>query len=82
MNERILNLLSMCLQAKEKGHDVFFCYSPHVQSVNISSFENGWTSKGEDEPNPPTVKFSFYLDKDWSLAEFDKAEAYLKELLA
>lgn len=82
MNERILNLLSMCLQATEKGHHVFFYYSPHTQGVDINSFENGWTNKGENEPNPPTVKFNFYLDKDWSLAEFDKAEAYLKGLLA
>lgn len=42
LNERLLNLLSLCVQAKERGHDCFYSYSPHVGSVEIDVFLNGW----------------------------------------
>lgn len=43
--QRILNLLRLCLQAKEKGHDVFFDYAPHVQSIKIYGFVGGWAEE-------------------------------------
>jgi hypothetical protein len=92
MNERILNLLSLCLQAKEKGHDCFFDYSPHVQSVSIRSYEGGW-KQGEVDENGEVVndyvskKFYIYVagdnfDKEEADARFEQAEAYLKGLIA
>ena len=85
MNERVLNLLSMCLQAKEKGRDVFFYYSPHVQSVEIRSHENGWESKGDGIPNLPTVSFTIYIENgncSYNLETLRETEAYLKGLIA
>ena len=42
MNERVLNLLSMCMQAKEKGHHAFFDYSPHVDSGEVGYMESSF----------------------------------------
>ena len=86
MNERILNLLGLCLQAKEKGHDVFFNYSPHVQSVSICSYEGGW-KEGEIENDKVVVdfvnrRFSLYIDGEEANTILEQAEAYLKGLIA
>lgn len=53
MNERILNILSMCIKAKEIGADCFFSYSPHVQLISIRIFLCGWRDDG---------KFDYYLE--------------------
>ncbi len=45
MNGRILNILSMCLKLKDVGHDVFFNYSPHVQTIEVSVFVVGWSER-------------------------------------
>jgi hypothetical protein len=81
MNERALNLLSMCMQAKEKGHDVFFCYSPHVDKgeIDISVYKNGWK-----EDIDPDKRFMVTISGKVGYMEssFAEVEAYLKELLA
>jgi hypothetical protein len=80
MNERVLNLLSMCLQAKEKGHHVFFDYNPHVDrgEVDISVYKNG-CKKGAD----PDKKFMVTIDGTVGYMEssFAEVEAYLKGLI-
>ena len=81
MNTKVLEILALCLEAKEKGHDVFFLYSPHVSGLEIRSYENGWKDKLEDEPNPPTKYIQFYLDKDDSDDRIRVAWDYLKELI-
>jgi hypothetical protein len=48
MNKRILNILNMCLKLKDKGHDVFFCYSPHVQSVEVRLFIGKWSDRSPE----------------------------------
>ena len=47
MNQRILEILLMCLQAKENGHDCFFSYYPHTSQVDITIHLKGWV-KGSD----------------------------------
>jgi hypothetical protein len=79
MNERVLNLLSMCLQAVEKGHHVFLDYSGHVKGVNFRAYKGGYKKgKGHD------INLHFYTDDDTeeNLQKIDTIEAYLKELLA
>jgi len=87
MNERILNLLSLCMQAKEKGHDCFFDYSPHVQCVSICVYRNGWK---EGEVVDDIVvrdftdrKFGFYIEGDTREVNtiIDMAEDYIKGLI-
>lgn len=92
MNERILNLLSLCMQAKEKGIDAFFNYSPHVNSVNIYVHSPHWISPQKDENGEPIVgtdnlvwKTCFYISAE-NHCEIDdvklsEAEAYLKGLV-
>ena len=81
MNERVLNLLSMCLQAKEKGHHVFFDYSPHVDrgEVVISVHKNGWKKDAD-----PDERFMVTISGEVGYMEssFAEVEAYLKELIA
>jgi len=49
MRERILNLLSLCLQAKEKGIDAFLDYSPHVNGYDLRVFNHGWVENGNPD---------------------------------
>lgn len=84
MNERIINLLSMCLQAREKGHDVFFNYSPHVQAIGIKGYKDGYRGS---KPDNPAKKFYFYIDgylggSQENLETINSAEEYLKGLIA
>ena len=94
MNERILNLLSLCLQAKEKGHDCFFDYSPHVNEVGIQIHKGGWTYpvKGEQDEwikgsDNLTVQFYFrcvfdeYYSEAKVLGIISDAEDYIKGLI-
>ena len=81
MNERVLNLLSMCMQAVEKGCHVFFDYSPHVDrgEVVISVYKNGWK-----EDTSPDKRFMVTISGEVGYMEssFAEVEAYLKGLLA
>ena len=79
MNERVLSLLSMCLQATEKGHHVFLDYSGHTKGVNFRAYK-GKREKGKGHD----IDLTFYMDYDdaENLAEIDTIESYLKGLLA
>lgn len=79
MNERVINLLSMCFQAVEKGHHVFLDYSGHIKGVNFRAFKGGY-KKGKEYD----INLTFYMDyKDTeNLAKIDTIEAYLKGLTA
>ena len=91
MNERILNLLSLCMQAKEKGHDCFFNYSPHVQKVSIDVHLPRWVSAKKDDDGEYIIgsdnnvkHLEFYidnLDAKESEAIISQAEEYLKGLI-
>ena len=81
MNAKVLEILALCLEAKEKGHDVFFLYSPHTNGLEIRSFENGWEKKPEGEINDPTKYIQFYLDREDSNDRIRVAWDYLKELV-
>ena len=81
MNERVLNLLSMCMQAKEKGHHAFFDYCPHVDrgEVIVSVHKNGWK-----EDAYPDKRFVVTINGTVGYMEssFAEVEAYLKGLIA
>ena len=81
MTERVLNLLSMCMQAKEKGHHAFFNYSPHVDSgeILVCVYKNGWK-----EDIDPDKRFMVTISGEVGYMEssFAEVEAYLKELIA
>lgn len=78
MNERILNLLSLCLQAKEKGHDCFFRYSPHVNGFEVEIYEGSWNKEKQ-----VLAKDDFYGSE--TIADrnprIDYLERVLKELI-
>lgn len=80
MNERVLNLLSLCMQAKEKGHDAFFAYNPHVSrgEIEVRVHKNGWKRYiGPDKDFMVTISGKVgYLENP-----FDEVETYLKELI-
>ena len=79
MNERVLNLLSMCLQAAEKGHHVFLDYSGHTKGVNFRAYK-GKREKGKEYD----IYLDFYTNiyTGENLQKIDTVEAYLKELIA
>lgn len=78
MNERVLNLLSMCMQAKDRGHDAFFVYSPHVQLISIYGYMGGRIKYKDYD-----FEYRFYIDNfhTENMAKFDEAETYLKGLI-
>lgn len=85
LEARVKNLFDMCMQAKTKGHDIFFNYYPHVQAVELRCFANGWIRNIKETP---TETFYFYIGKNNDLAltqdnihKIEIAEAYLKGLI-
>lgn len=79
MNERILNILNMCIKAKETGTDCFFSYSPHVQLISIRIFLCGWRDDGE---------FNYYLESHidensgmYSESELQRIEEILRNII-
>lgn len=78
MSERVLNLLSMCMQAKDRGHDAFFDYSPHVQLISIYGYVGG-RIKDKDYD----FEYRFYIDdlRAENMAKFDEVESFLKGLI-
>ena len=89
MNERILNLLSLCMQAKGKGIDCFFNYSPHVETVRIDIHSPHWVPAQKDE-NGGYISGSdnlartieFYTNaEDFRESKLAEAETYLKGLV-
>ena len=75
--QRILNLLRLCLQAREKGHDVFFNYSPHVQSVRIYGFVDGW----REEKNRDIDVYFYLDDAEENIAKIEETEKFLEGLM-
>lgn len=43
--EKIHKILDLCIDVKEKGHDCFLYYMPHVDKIDISCNLLGWRSK-------------------------------------
>lgn len=79
MEERILNLLNLCMEAKKKGIDCFFEYAPHTEKVDIRSYEYGWNSSAISDK-----AFYFYMDGTRGEEEeaiLTEAETYLKGLI-
>lgn len=77
MQERVLNLLKLCMQAKEIGHDVFFDYSPHVQSVKIYGYVGGWKEEKKRD-----IDVYFYLTTtEEDIAKIEEVEKFLEGLM-
>jgi len=75
--QRILNLLRLCLQAKAKGHDIFFDYAPHVQSIKIYGFVGGWAEEKKRD-----IDVYFYLnDTKEDIAKIEEVEKFLEGLM-
>jgi hypothetical protein len=68
MNERILNLLSLCIQAQEKGFHLKF----ELSNSNERKLLDVWHF-GRDNGQLFIVSH---------IADIDEAETYLKELIA
>lgn len=86
MNERILNLLLLCLQAKEKGYDVFFRYSPQCNVISIDAHVPCWKpslkdNKGEFIPGTDNCVWGTFISIDREFGKILEAETYLKGLI-
>lgn len=82
MTERVLNLLSMCFQATEKGHHVFLDYSGHTKGVNFRAYKGKWEKGKEHDIDLTFYMDDIYCDNAENLAKIDAVEAYLKGLIA
>lgn len=47
MQNNIIKIMELAIELKEKGHHVFFEFSPHVGTTTVRVFENGWI-KGKE----------------------------------
>lgn len=81
MNERVVELLRLCLTAKEQGICVWFDYAPHCDAVNIYAFKEGWETTLPDEAPDRYFTFNIYLD--WTDADerITAAEQAIKDLM-
>lgn len=79
MQEKILNLLAMCMQAKDKGHDCFFYYMPHTDTFEITVYVGGW-DEGKDRTCKCAIRASGVVYENEIGIKL--AEKYLKGLLA
>ena len=52
MELQVLQVLALCMQAKEKGCDVFFDYMPHTEYISVQAYEKGWV-----KDTAPTINF-------------------------
>lgn len=59
MEEKVLNIFSLCMQVSAKGNDCFFDYSPHVQKITVRIFDGKW-EKGK----MPYFNCDCYIDTD------------------
>ena len=76
---QIDNILNLCIQAKEKGYECLFSYSPYCGLITIYVYRGGWEKETE-----PDMIFYLYIDKKSSIhnpLEIDKAEYYLTKLV-
>ena len=79
MNERILKILSMCLQAKENGHDCFFSYRAHIEAIEIDIHVDGYKSNKD-----PCYNLEAHTDKNSCLykeSELEEIENALIKLI-
>ena len=70
-----LDILSLCLKLKSKGHDAFYSYSGHVNWARVSVFIGGW----EDEKEPD-ITFDYLPTKEYDL-KLNNCKDYLQNLL-
>lgn len=54
--------------------DVFVEFSPHIDSIVWSVYENGWKDRDDDKvPSSHYIRFdSEYVDPRWGLQEFNR----------
>lgn len=52
MELQILQVLSLCIEAKKKGHDCFFDYMPHTEYISVQVHKKGWI-----KDTIPTINF-------------------------
>lgn len=69
-------LLELAFKAKEKGIDIFFRYSPHVQIIDVEIYKNGWGNSKETSDK----RFTFYLDDEINPESTYEAISYLMEV--
>lgn len=62
MKEKVLNLLSLCLTAKEQGVCIWFYYSPHIDAISIYALKDEWEAAPPDEVPERYFDFTIYLD--------------------
>lgn len=80
--EKILKLLSLCLKAKEQGNDIFFHYSPHVNSISIFKFQDGATFE-DSEKLVRDIYITIYTERNETevMKQFEDAEKTIEELI-
>ena len=72
-SEKLHEILTLCLEAKKKGHDCFFDYYPHAECVDVRIYIKGWR-KNED-PDKSYSIFGFIGDR------LEEIITYLKGLI-
>ena len=81
-----LDILSLCLKLKSKGHDAFYSYSGHVDWATVNIYIDGWD---EDKGYDKQFNFLWTSDKDCVdgesinivLGDLNECKDYLQNLL-
>ncbi len=84
MEQSILNLLALCLQAKKQGVDVFFNYSPHVQSIRVHIYKDcNYEDWGPDELPDRLFEDDIYIDYSEELvcSQIDRAIKVINKII-
>ena len=81
MDERVVNLLSLCLVAKTQGVNVWFYFSPHVDGISIYALKEGWETCQPYEIPERYFDFRIFLDFDKAEEQIAEAEQAIKDLI-
>jgi hypothetical protein len=81
MNERVLNLLSLCLTAKEQGVLIWFDFAPHCDAVSIYAFKEGWETTLPDEEAERYFTYHIYLNWEDAEEKITTAEQAIRDLI-
>lgn len=82
MDEKVLHILSSCLQAKKIGMQIFFKYFPHTNEVNVYAQKEFDYSMYPDETPDYIFKYNFYLDSEDAEENITKAMKDIERLIA
>ena len=79
MITEINEVLNLCMRAKEKGHDCFFFYRPHVDWIEVTIYVGGWSSITDTQTY--LIRLDGIVDEEYGYYSITTVKKLLEELV-